>query len=148
MREIYLVNCCRTAIGTFGGSLKDVPAVDLGAAVIGDVLRRGGVQPAQVDEVMFGCVLTAALGQNAARQAAIKAGIPVSVPAYTVSMVCGSGMKSVIEAARSIAMGDAEIIVAGGMENMSAAPYAIPAARWGARSRRHCPRTRRPCSTW
>ena len=133
MRDIYLVNCCRTAIGSFGGSLKDIPAADLGATVIKEALNRAGVKPEQVDEVMFGCVLTAGLGQNVARQASIKAGIPVATPAYTVGMVCGSGMKSVIEGARSIAMGDADIIVAGGTENMSAAPYAVPAARWGAR---------------
>ena len=133
MKEIYVVNCCRTAIGSFGGSLKDTPAADLGAIVIKEALNRAGVKPEQVDEVMFGCILTAALGQNVARQAAIKAGVPASVPAYTVGMVCGSGMKSVIEAGRTIAAGDADIIVAGGTENMSAAPYALPAERWGAR---------------
>ena len=133
MKEIYVVNCCRTAIGSFGGSLKDTPATDLGALVIKEALNRAGVKPEQVDEVMFGCILTAGLGQNPARQAALKAGVPTSVPAYTVGMVCGSGMKSVIEAGRCIASGDADIIVAGGMENMSAAPYALPAERWGAR---------------
>ena len=133
MKEIYVVNCCRTAIGSFGGSLKDTPAADLGAIVIKEALNRAGVKPEQVDEVMFGCILTAALGQNVARQAAIKAGVPTSVPAYTVGMVCGSGMKSVIEGARTIMAGDADIIVAGGTENMSAAPYALPAERWGAR---------------
>ena len=133
MKDIYVVNCCRTAIGSFGGSLKDTPAADLGAIVIKEALSRAGVKPEQVDEVMFGCILTAALGQNVARQASLKAGIPTSVPAYTVGMVCGSGMKSVIEGARSILAGDADIVVAGGTENMSAAPYALPAARWGAR---------------
>ena len=133
MREVYVVNCCRTAIGSFGGTLKDTPAADLGATVIKEALNRAGVKPENVDEVMFGCILTAGLGQNPARQAALKAGVPTSVPAYTVGMVCGSGMKSVIEAGRTIACGDAEIVVAGGMENMSAAPYALPAARWGAR---------------
>ena len=133
MKDVYVVNCCRTAIGTFGGSLKDVPATDLGATVIKEALNRAGVKPEQVDEVMFGCILTAGLGQNPARQAAVKAGIPYNVPAYTVGMVCGSGMKSVIEGARSILAGDADIIVAGGTENMSAAPYALPAERWGAR---------------
>ncbi len=133
MKDIYIINCCRTAIGSFGGSLKDVPAADLGAVVIKEVLVRGGVSPEQVDEVMFGCVLTAGQGQNVARQASIKAGLPVEVPAFTIDMVCGSGMKAVIEAARTIISGDAEIIVAGGTENMSAAPYAIPSARWGAR---------------
>ncbi len=133
MRDIYVVNCCRTAIGSFGGSLKDVPAAKLGSIVVKEALLRAGVAPENVDEVMFGCILTAGLGQNVARQVALGAGIPVEVPAYTVGMVCGSGMKSVIEAARAIACGDAEIVVAGGTENMSAAPYAIPAARWGAR---------------
>ena len=133
MKEIYVVNCCRTAIGSFGGSLKDTPAAEMGGIVIKEALNRAGVKPEQVDEVMFGCILTAGLGQNPARQAAIKAGVPIGVPAYTVGMVCGSGMKSVIEGARSIAAGDADIVVAGGMENMSAAPYSIPAARWGAR---------------
>lgn len=133
MKEIYVVNCCRTAVGSFGGSLKDVPAADLGALVIKEALSRAGVKPEQVDEVMFGCVLTAAQGQNVARQASLKAGIPIEVPAYTVGMVCGSGMKSVIEGARTILAGDAEIIVAGGTENMSMAPYAMPAARYGAR---------------
>ena len=133
MKEVYVVNCCRTAVGSFGGSLKDVPAVDLGATVVKEVLNRGGVKPEQVDEVMFGCILTAAQGQNPARQVSVKAGIPYSVPAYTVGMVCGSGMKSVIEGARAILAGDADIIVAGGTENMSAAPFALPNERWGAR---------------
>ena len=133
MKDLYVVSCCRTAVGSFGGSLKDTPATDLGAIVVKEALARANVKPEQVDEVMFGCILTAAQGQNPARQVAIKAGVPFSVPAYTVGMVCGSGMKSVIEAGRTIASGDADIVVAGGMENMSAAPYAIPAARWGAR---------------
>ena len=133
MKEVYVVNCCRTAVGSFGGSLKDTPAVDLGATVVKEVLNRGGVTPEQVDEVMFGCILSAGLGQNPARQVSLKAGLPIEVPAYTVSMVCGSGMKSVIEGARAIMAGDADVIVAGGTENMSAAPYALPAARWGAR---------------
>jgi len=133
MKEVYVVSCCRTAVGSFGGALKDTPAAELGAIVIKEALARGGVKPEQVDEVMFGCVLTAGLGQNVARQASLKAGIPIEVPAYTVGMVCGSGMKSVIEGARTILAGDADIIMAGGTENMSAAPYSIPAARWGAR---------------
>ena len=133
MKELYVVNCCRTAIGSFGGALKNTPAVDLGAIVIKEALNRAGVKPEQVDEVMFGCILTAAQGQNVARQASIKAGIPYSVPAYTVGMVCGSGMKSMIEGARSILAGDADVVVCGGTENMSAAPYASTDARWGAR---------------
>ena len=133
MREVYIVNCCRTAVGNFGGSLKDVPATELGAIVVKEALKRANVAPENVDEVMFGCVLTAGLGQNVARQVSVKAGIPFSVPSYTVGMVCGSGMKSVIEAARTIQAGDADIIVAGGTENMSAAPFALPDERWGAR---------------
>ncbi len=113
MKELYVVNCCRTAIGSFGGALKNTPAVDLGAIVIKEALNRAGVKPEQVDEVMFGCILTAAQGQNVARQASIKAGIPYSVPAYTVGMVCGSGMKSMIEGARSILAGDADVVVCG-----------------------------------
>ena len=133
MKEIYVVNCCRTAVGSFGGSLKDTPAADLGAVVVKEALNRAGVKPEQVDELMFGCILTAAQGQNPARQVGVKAGLPYSVPAYTVGMVCGSGMKSVIEGARAIMAGDADIIVAGGTENMSAAPFALPNERWGAR---------------
>ena len=133
MREVYVVNCCRTAIGSFGGSLKDTPAAELGATVIKEALNRAGVKPENVDEVMFGCILTAGLGQNVARQASLKAGIPTSVPAYTVGMVCGSGMKSVIEAARAILAGDADVVVCGGTENMTMAPYSIPSARMGAR---------------
>ena len=121
MKEVYVVNCCRTAVGSFGGSLKDTPATELGAVVVKEALNRAGVKPEQVDELMFGCVLTAALGQNPARQVGVKAGLSYSVPAYTVGMVCGSGMKSVIEGARAILCGDADIIVAGGTENMSAA---------------------------
>mgnify|MGYP002856214921 CR=1 FL=1 len=133
MKDLYVVNCCRTAIGSFGGSLKDVPAAELGAIVVKEALKRANVAPENVDELMFGCILTAAQGQNVARQVGIKAGLPFSVPAYTVGMVCGSGMKSVIEAARAILAGDADIVVAGGTENMSAAPYALPDARWGGR---------------
>ena len=133
MKELYVVNCCRTAIGSFGGALKNTPAPELGAIVVKEALNRAGVKPEQVDEVMFGCILNAGLGQNVARQVSIKAGIPYSVPAYTVGMVCGSGMKSVIEGARSILAGDADVVVCGGTENMSAAPFASPDARWGAR---------------
>ena len=133
MKDLYIVNCCRTAIGSFGGSLKNTPAAELGAIVVKEALNRAGVKPEQVDELMFGCILTAGLGQNVARQVSIKAGIPYSVPAYTVGMVCGSGMKSVIEGARSILAGDADVVVCGGTENMSAAPFLAPDARWGAR---------------
>lgn len=133
MKDLYVVNCCRTAIGSFGGALKGTPAADLGAVVVKEALKRANVAPETVDELMFGCILTAAQGQNVARQVSIKAGIPYSVPAYTVGMVCGSGMKSVIEGARSILAGDADIVVCGGTENMSAAPFASMDARWGAR---------------
>ena len=133
MKDLYVVNCCRTAIGSFGGSLKNTPAAEMGAVVVKEALKRANIAPENVDEVMFGCILTAAQGQNVARQVAIKAGIPYSVPAYTVGMVCGSGMKSVIEGARSILAGDSDIVVCGGTENMSAAPFASMDARWGAR---------------
>ena len=133
MKDLYIVNCCRTAIGSFGGSLKNTPAAEMGAIVVKEALNRAGVKPEQVDELMFGCILTAGLGQNVARQVSIKAGIPYSVPAYTVGMVCGSGMKSVIEGARSILAGDADVVVCGGTENMTMAPYSIPSARMGAR---------------
>ena len=133
MRDIYVVNCCRSAIGSFGGSLKNTPATELGAIVVKEALNRANVPAEAVDEVMFGCVLTAGLGQNVARQVAVKAGIPYSVPAYTVGMVCGSGMKSLIEGARSILAGDADVVVCGGTENMSLAPYAVPSGRYGAR---------------
>ena len=133
MKDLYVVNCCRTAVGSFGGSLKNTPAAELGAIVVKEALNRANVPAEAVDEVMFGCVLTAGLGQNVARQVAIKAGIPYSVPAYTVGMVCGSGMKSLIEGARSILAGDADVVVCGGTENMSLAPYAVPSGRYGAR---------------
>ena len=133
MKDLYVFNCCRTAIGSFGGSLKNTPAAEMGAVVVKEALKRANIAPENVDEVMFGCILTAAQGQNVARQVAIKAGIPYSVPAYTVGMVCGSGMKSVIEGARSILAGDSDVVVCGGTENMSAAPFASLDARWGAR---------------
>ena len=133
MKELYVVNCCRTAIGSFGGSLKNTPAAEMGSVVVKEALKRANIAPENVDEVMFGCILTAAQGQNVARQVSIKAGIPYSVPAYTVGMVCGSGMKSVIEGALSILAGDSDVVVCGGTENMSAAPFASMDARWGAR---------------
>ena len=133
MKDLYVVNCCRTAVGSFGGSLKNTPAADLGAIVVKEALKRANVAPENVDELMFGCILTAGLGQNVARQVGVKAGLPYSVPAYTVGMVCGSGMKSVIEGARAILAGDANVVVCGGTENMSAAPFASFDARWGAR---------------
>ncbi len=133
MKDLYAVSCCRTAIGSFQGSLANVPAAELGAIVVKAALERAGLKPEQVDEVILGCVLSAALGQNVARQVGVKAGLPLSLTATTVNMVCGSGMKSVIEAARAILAGDADIIVCGGTENMTMSPYAIPSARGGAR---------------
>jgi len=132
-KEIVIASACRTAIGSFGGTLKNTPAVELGATVIKEAVNRAGLKPEQVDEVIFGNVLQAGLGQNPARQAALKAGLPETSTAFTVNIVCGSGLKSVALAAGLIQAGDADIIVAGGMENMSLAPYAMPAARWGAR---------------
>lgn len=132
-REVVLVGACRTAIGKFGGSLANVPVEQLGAAVIKEALNRSGVKPEQVDEVYMGCVLQAGQGQNVARQSAIHAGIPVEVPATTMNNLCGSGLKCVNIAASLIANGEADIIVAGGMENMSAAPYVLDQARYGYR---------------
>ncbi|MCL2569541.1 MAG: acetyl-CoA C-acetyltransferase [Oscillospiraceae bacterium] len=133
MKEVYIVSSCRTAIGTYGGSLKDVPAVTLGTTVAKEALRRAGAFPEQVDEVYFGCILTAGQGQNVARQVGLGAGLPNTVPCTTVSMVCGSGMKSVIDGARAIMAGDADVVLAGGTESMSRSVYLMPAARWGAR---------------
>lgn len=133
MREVVIINGVRTAVGTFGGSFKDVPAVKLGAKVIEEVVKRTGLKGNQIDEIIMGNVLQAGLGQNPARQAAIDAGIPQEVPSYTVNKVCASGIKSVMLAAQAIMVGDAEIIIAGGLENMSMTPYAINKARWGVR---------------
>ena len=133
MKEVVIVSACRTAIGKFGGSLKDGPAADLGAIVIEEAIKRAGIDKAIVDEVVMGNVLQAAQGQNPARQAMIKAGLPVETPAMTINKVCGSGLRCVSLAAQMIKAGDADVIVAGGMENMSAAPYAIPKARYGYR---------------
>lgn len=133
MKEAVVVSAARTAVGTFGGSLKNISAVDLGAVVIKEALARGGVRPDQVDEVLMGCVLQSGLGQNVARQAALKADLPVEVPSTTINKLCGSGLKTISMAALSVSAGEADIIVAGGTENMSASPYAVPNARWGAR---------------
>src|SRR5690554_2478157 len=133
MQEVVIVRAVRTAIGSFGGTLKDVSAADLGAVVIKDILEQTGVSAEDIDEVILGNVLQAASGQNPARQAAIKAGVPESVPAYTVNKVCGSGLKAVGLAAQAIRAGDGHMYVAGGMENMSMAPYADLKSRWGAR---------------
>lgn len=133
MREAVIVGAVRTAVGKFGGALTGCTAVDLGALVIKEALQRAGLSGHQVDEVIMGNVLQAGLGQNPARQAAIKAGLPVEVPAWSLNKVCGSGLKTVGLAAQLVAAGEADIVVAGGMENMSAAPYVLNAARWGQR---------------
>lgn len=133
MQKAVIVGAVRTATGKFGGALVSVPAVGLGALAIKETLKRAGVKPEQVDEVLMGNALQAGLGQNPARQAAIKAGIPNEVPASTVNMLCGSGIRTVALAAHLIWANEAEIVVAGGMENMSAAPYLLEKARWGLR---------------
>ena len=132
-KKVVLAGACRTAIGTMGGSLSTTPVADLGAIVIKEALTRAGVPADQVDHVYMGCVIQAGQGQNVARQAAIKAGLPVECPAVTVNVVCGSGLNAVNMAAQMIQAGDADIVVAGGMENMSMAPFALPNGRYGYR---------------
>ena len=132
-KKVVLAGACRTAIGKMGGALSNTPAADLGAIVIKEALYRAGVKPEQVDEVLMGCVIQAAQGQNVARQASIKAGLPIEVPAVTLNVVCGSGLNCVNQAAAMIMAGQADIVVAGGMENMSMAPYAMTKARFGYR---------------
>ncbi len=132
-RKVVLAGACRTAIGVMGGALSTTPAPDLGTVVIKEALKRSGVKPEQVDEVYMGCVIQAGLGQNPARQAAFNAGIPEEVPATTINVLCGSGLHCVNLAAKLIGAGDADIIVAGGMENMSMAPYLLPNGRYGYR---------------
>ena len=133
MQEVVIVAATRTAVGSFQGSLANLPAVELGAAVIRRLLEQTGLDPAQVDEVILGQVLTAGAGQNPARQAAIKAGLPYAVPALTLNKVCGSGLKALHLGAQAIRCGDAEVVIAGGQENMSLAPYVVPGARTGLR---------------
>ena len=133
MREVVIVSAVRTAIGAYGGNFKDVSAVQLGTVVAKEALKRAKVDPAIVDEVIFGNVLQAGLGQNVARQVSVHAGIPVEVPSFTVNKVCGSGLKTVALAAQSIMAGEADIVLAGGTENMSQAPYLLKSARWGQR---------------
>jgi len=132
-REVIITGTCRTPIGAFQGALAPLPAPELGATVIREAVRRAGIEAAQVDEVIMGCVLPAGVGQAPARQAAIKAGLPVDVTCMTINKVCGSGLKAVMLAAQAIMLGDADIIVAGGMESMSNAPYLLPKARSGYR---------------
>ncbi|HHW06665.1 MAG TPA: acetyl-CoA C-acetyltransferase [Clostridia bacterium] len=137
MKRVAIVSAVRTAIGSFQGSLAAVPAVDLGAMAIREALQRAGIQGQLVDEVIMGNVLQAGLGQNPARQAALKAGIPVEVSAITINKVCGSGLKAVLLAAQAIRAGEAEVVVAGGMESMSLAPYVLTKARTGYRMGDH-----------
>ena len=132
-KKVVLAGACRTAIGTMGGQLSTVPAAELGSIVIKEALNRAGVAPEQVDQAYMGCVIQAGQGQNVARQASIKAGLPIEVPAVTINVVCGSGLNCVNMAAQMIMAGDADIVVAGGMENMSMAPYALKQARFGYR---------------
>lgn len=133
MKEAVIVSAVRTPIGTFGGSLKDVSAVDLGVTVVKGAIERAGLKPEQVDEVILGNVLSGGLGQNIARQVSVKAGIPISSPAFTINKVCGSGLKTIQLAVQAVLLGDADIVVAGGTENMSQAPYVLQQQRWGAR---------------
>src|SRR5947209_5889509 len=133
MGEIVILSGCRTPIGSLGGAFKDASAVELGTVAVREAVRRAGVRPDQVDEVILGCILQAGLGMNPARQAAIGAGLPESVPAHTVNKVCGSGLKAVMLATQAIKCGDAEVVVAGGTESMSGAPFLLPGARWGER---------------
>ena len=133
MTDVVIVSAARTAVGKFGGSLAKIAAPELGATVIRAVLERSGVKPEQVSEVIMGQVLAAGSGQNPARQSLIKAGLPMAVPGMTINKVCGSGLKAVMLAANAIIAGDADIVVAGGQENMSAAPHVLPGSRDGFR---------------
>ncbi len=133
MKKIVIASACRTAIGAMGGTLSQTPATELGAIVIKEAIARAGLKAEHIDHVYMGCVIQAAQGQNVARQAAIKAGLPVETPAVTVNVVCGSGLHCVNMAAQMIRAGDADVVIAGGMENMSMAPYAITRARYGYR---------------
>ena len=133
MREVVIVSAARTPIGSYGGTLKDTPAVTLGAVAVKEAIKRAGISADIVDEVVFGCVLQGGLGQNVARQVSVAAGIPVEVPSMTLNKVCGSGLRAVTLAAQIIKSGDADIIIAGGCESMSMAPYVSRTARWGAR---------------
>jgi acetyl-CoA C-acetyltransferase len=131
--DVVILSGCRTPVGSFGGVFKDVPAAQLGVVAAAEALRRGGIAPDQVDEVVVGCVLQAGQGMNVARQVALGAGLPVSVPAQTVNKVCGSGLKAVVFAAQAVKCADAELVLAGGTESMSRAPFLLPGARWGER---------------
>ena len=132
-KKVVIAGACRTAIGTMGGSLSGIPAAELGAIVIKEAVNRAGIKPSDVDQVYMGCVIQAGQGQNVARQATLKAGLPIEVPAVTMNVVCGSGLNCVNQAAQMIMAGDADVVVAGGMENMSMAPFALPNGRYGYR---------------
>src|ERR671938_1104944 len=131
--EIVISTPLRTAIGTFGGTIKDVPAVDLGTTVAKEVLSRAGLEGEQVDQVIVGNILMAGQGMNPARQVGINAGIPVEAPAMTINRMCGSGLQAIVSAAQEIALGEADVILAGGIENMDQAPFLIPEGRYGYR---------------
>src|SRR6266702_3645875 len=133
IREAVIISAVRTPVGKFLGALKTFKATDLGAIVVREAVKRAGVKPEDVDEVIMGCVIQAGLGQNPARQAALHGGLPDKVSAVTVNKVCGSGLKAVMMAAQGVQLGDTEIVVAGGMESMSNAPYLIPKGREGYR---------------
>ena len=133
MRDVVIVSAVRTAVGTFGGALRDIPAVELGKIAVQEAIKRAKIKPEQVEEVILGNVLTAGQGQNPARQVVIRSGIPKEVPATTINKVCASGLKSVMMAAQFIKAGDGDIVVAGGIESMSMAPFLLPGARWGYR---------------
>lgn len=133
MRDVVIASAVRTAVGTFGGALRDIPAIELGKIAVQEAIKRAGIKPEQVEEVILGNVLTAGQGQNPARQVLIRSGIPKEVPATTINKVCASGLKSVMMAAQVIKAGDADIVMAGGIESMSMAPFLLSGARWGYR---------------
>lgn len=133
MKEVVIVSAVRTPVGSFGGVFKDVPAVDLGVVAVKEAIRQAGIKPEDVNEVYMGCILQAGLGQGVARQISVKAGIPVEVPATTINMLCGSGLRTVSLAAQTIIAGDNDVVVVGGAENMSRAPYVLNNARFGSR---------------
>ncbi|MBV1822097.1 acetyl-CoA C-acyltransferase, partial [Bacteroidales bacterium MSK.15.36] len=132
-KEVVIASAVRTAVGTYGGCFKNVSAVDLGVVAVKEAIKRAGIKADQVDELIFGNVLQAGLGQNVARQVSVHAGIPIEVPSFTVNKVCGSGLKTVELAAQAIVAGEADIVIAGGTENMSQAPYVLNNNRWGQR---------------
>lgn len=133
MNDVVIVDAARTPVGSFGGALSTIPPVELGSIVVRELLKRNSLNPALIDEVILGCVLQAGQGQNVARQVSLRSGIPQEVPCMTINKVCASGLRAVTLASQIVRLGDADIIVAGGTENMSAAPYAVPNVRWGAR---------------